>query len=119
MRISTIAELAAWAKRGQRADVARVEIHVTYTIFHNLTIENPTLWCFYNATFNPRREIGYFHLAIQASKVEFSMKMFWKKETKNIYQETRQRLDAKYLEKKMQILWGLALYFLITCIWTE
>ena len=80
-----------------RADIAWVEIvaslRVTNPISHHLSVENPVLWCLYagaqnsestppgwelstlRRSFNPRREIGYFRLAIQASKIKFSIEM--------------------------------------------
>ena len=82
------------------ADSERVEIvaslRVTYTIFHNLFIENLASWCLYTAvrkvaiprlrvestlghSFDSQREIGYFHLAIPVLKVDFSIEMLWKK----------------------------------------
>ena len=78
-----------------KADIERVEIfaslRVTYTIFHNLSIENSTIlplqrcekYQFHTLGLKipsgqPRREIGYFHLAMQASKIKFLIEMLLK-----------------------------------------
>ena len=42
-----------------------------------------------------------------------------RKKNEKIQMNSKKSINSFEMKKKMQILWGLALYFLITCIGTE